>query len=395
MKVVDGRVKEPQARIPAYVLRSAEFAALIRLSPLAVHVLLILWSCDADGEAWCSQRRLARLAGTYRWSVVNAIHLLEDEGWIVRSRRDDPDDGRRIADNFRFLYPGQLEQSRIMINARMQGTGGAVPIPYFRDDDLFAGHVEIKQRRAIVGQSALASCEWARLRASGLTMHVYLMLLVYGPHHERVGGRRLAAECRMALPRVREALATLTGEADRWVSVQRKELDNGGTGTNWYLIEDRLFTASAALDDEAADDAARNAPVPDGPAPADLVGQLPGPQQEAIADGMSDAEVWALLRSARLWPRRETADQRATRMIREYHTFAQHADAATWTPTPAELEFARYLFRSYRSDVWELLRHVLAGIRAKWKPDSFAGLRAYCITSARALGLNRAAEPDK
>ena len=435
----DGRGLEPEARTPAWVIRTSDYAALVARSPLAVHVRLLLESyADPQGRCWCSQRRLARLTGSYRRSVVEALGVLVGMGWLQKVGQKVKDDGTVLSDLYQLRFPEDLDRVRGQINDRIAGRLPAgVEIPWMRDDDVFQGHTQLYQRMARIPRSVLASQEWARLRQrSGQAMHLYLLLACYAPNGERVGGRRLADECHLSRPlatgtvsivRVRTALRTLSDPADQWIAITHRTAENGGTATSSYTLVERLFEESVALDADGAVVEEEDLPT-DGPPPQAMIDELPGPQKEACglsdADAwalvhahglaadtgatpegqppaallarlpdderelvkLSDAEVWALIRAHR--PRwrapRETLDQAAIRMIRQFHKavdYGQHPDldTSTYDPTAAERELVRDLFRAFgREGAWKVanaaLRHVVA---KRWTPGNFTALRAF------------------
>lgn len=442
-QIHDGRGLEPEARTPAWVLRTPDYAALVARSPLAVHVRLLLESyADPQGRCWCSQRRLAKLTGSYRRSVVEARDVLIAMGWLTKVGQKVKEDGMVLSDLYQLRLPEGLEAVRAKINDRMAGRAPAGEVvPYLRPDDVFQGHTQLYQRMARIPRSVLASQEWARLRQrSGQAMHLYLMLACYAPAGERVGGKRLAQECHLArttgsgevsLVRLRTALRTLADPDDQWIAITHRTAADGGTAVSSYTLVERLLEESVALDDEGTveDD---DLPI-DGPPPQAMIDELPGPQKEAVglsdfdawtmlhergifadpatydADGtpagqppaallarlapeeralvkLSDAEVWSLIRANR--PRwkapRETLDQGAVRMIRQFHKavdYGEHPglDTSTYDPTAAERELVRDLFRAFgREGAWRVVNVCLRHIAAKrWRAGNFTSIRAY------------------
>lgn len=476
IRLQDGRYFEPESRTPAWMLRTPEFAALVRRSPLAVHVWLILSSyVQTDGTAWCSQRRLAKLTGSYRRSVIEALAVLTERGWVKKipgtgpdGRRIDPKTGAVLEDLYRLTLPPALESLRAQINARLAGRPADGALPYFLDDDVFQGAAQLYQRMARIPRTTLASLEWSTLRArSGQAMHVYLLLACYAPNGERVGGKRLARECHLArawtldpdadpenddgtakktqgvsIARIRAALAVLSDPNDTWISVARRKLESGADGTSTYILVERLLEPAHALDAEDAadeDDGSES----EGPPPPERIAELPGPVQEAI--GLSDREAWELLHSMGFWPhpdldedegldgdalphgqppanilarlpaaerqlvglsdadvweqirrhrprhrRRETLDQAAVRMVREFQGEMQPgADVADYQPTPAELELVRTLFRAFGPEnAWKVGTLALQQIKTRrWAAGNFAAMRAYIPAAAKQLRL--------
>ena len=95
------------AHLPIWILRSPEFIALRRASPLALRVLMCLWG---HGSGYGStvrpgERRLAALCKTSVPSVSQAIKLLELGRWLEVRRQRQQGQGNV----YRLVVPAELE----------------------------------------------------------------------------------------------------------------------------------------------------------------------------------------------------------------------------------------------------------------------------------------------
>lgn len=397
-RVADARPREPEARLPAYIIRSEEWATLVRRSPLAAHVWLILSSyANREDVAWCSQRRLAALTGSWRRSIVEVIRLLVDTGWVSVTPRFDKETGARIADQYQLRLPGGLEAARQVINDRLKGNPVGA-IPGFREDDIFVARSRVYTRMARLPQSVLGSEEFGRLRERGATvLHAYLLLLVYAPSGERVPGHRLAEEAAMSLPRWREAVAVLADPEDRWIEVVKTKAKNGGDRPNSYTVIGRLVKPAAVLDADEPGEAPEGQEVyGQGRPPLDLVNQLPVEQfQDAmILDTEKErwTALWALLKDEGLWPRRKKEDpiDASTRLVRQFHGMMRGVDASHYQPSPHEHAFVMSLFSAYGDGAWRVANYIVAQMhRTKFRAGNAQAMRPYVEEAAAACGLTR------
>lgn len=408
----DARRSRPEARIPAFVLRSPDFAALVMRSAVAAHVWLLLASYARKDVAWCSQRRLAAQTGTHRRTMVDALALLVELGWVKRAKRYKADSPReRLADEFRLCLPAPLEEVRQKLNLRMAGKAVEGAIPYVREDDVFQYASETFTRMARVDQDTLGSVEFADLRRSGRALHQYLLLCVYAPSEERVSAARLATEAHTTVARVREALAVLADPTAPWIEVTRTKAANKGNRPNSYTVVQRLLTPSlaqvpkeSAADVAAAEAAANVAPgsevFGEGAPPEDLVAKLPGDLRRLVDGAYPDTtdperwgSLWAMIRDEGYWPRpkKETPEETATKLIRQFHNLMRKVDTSAYSPTANEMTFVLDLFRAHGAETWPICQYCVKQLQKTRHPaGNVAAMRPFIAEAVSMLGLGEA-----
>lgn len=392
--IQDARAREPEARVPAYILRSAEFAALVKASPLAVHLLLLLWAhADVSDHAWCSQRRLAALAGTKRRTALECLALMKRAEWILSFRRT-RDTGERAADGYVLRSPGLVEVARNAVNERLAGRAVEGEIPYFVEGDVFFARSEIRTRKAFVPLSVLSSRQWCELRASGQAMHLYLLLLCYGPDRERVSGRRLAEETHLPLVRIREAVAHLSHPHHAWIEVERNQTLGGKTLTSSYKILGRLYSPVAIAEPTTgATDVGEV--YGQGPVPADLFEQLSRDVRRMIDQRHEEgperwSAQWEALRDVGLWPRPnpEDRDTAVLRFIRQFHHEIRGTDTTGYEPSEGETRYVAGLFDELGEHTWEVGSYCIREMkRTHFAAGNVQAMKGLVGEAVQALGL--------
>lgn len=396
---------EPEARIPAYVLRSQEFAALCAKGGITVHVLLVLWAHGRQDQAWCTQRRIANLTGAWRASVQDAIRTLEEQGWIRRSERRSRDN-RRIADNYDLLLPGPLEACRGEINQALAGGSGTdgIQSPLWRKGDVFAFKEGLYVREARVPLSVLQSEAFGALRERGISLHLWLLLLSAGQYGAAWGKRGLAKDLHVAPSRVTEALAYLRGEDPRGKPREGStRVQAAGSGIVWLETE-RATSGNTAdrhvvrlvprLTGQAVAPKARpEASTLDRTVlpPPELVEQLPeimrGIVQEWAQGGCGDGEIraaWNWLENERIVPPPPPVDpwagfspsQAADWLVRAFHRSVR--GAVHYDPTLTEIRLARRLVNERGTAAIGLVESAVAQMRAtSFRAGNFAAVMRY------------------
>ena len=186
--------------LPIWVLRSPDFIALRRKSPLALRVLLCLWAHGRGVGSVCfpGERRLAALCKTSVPSVSTAIKLLERLQWILVERQKFRGQGNR--------YTLRLHDGLAITHAHATAwldrptTGqDAPPVedPILQRGDLWgkAGKGRRRARHARVEAAAMNSATWDGLwRENALAGHLWLLLQAYEASGEQLSLSRLARE---------------------------------------------------------------------------------------------------------------------------------------------------------------------------------------------------------
>ncbi|MES2639736.1 MAG: hypothetical protein V4850_09640 [Myxococcota bacterium] len=225
-------MSEEECRVPLRVLRSADWAALVKKSPLAVHIWLVLDALsDQERVAECSQYRLARLANGWRRSVVAAIDLLQALGWL-----------RVLEARYRTTTGETVTCSRA---TRPTPRSTRLPDRYELCAVVSPRQGAYAQFRGSVPLRALVSPEWAALRdRSGQAMHVLLVLVGYAARGEPASASNVARECTIARPRFWEAIKLLTEGAEPWFAREHVASVEGGSSANRYrAVSDLLRPA--------------------------------------------------------------------------------------------------------------------------------------------------------
>ncbi len=309
------------------MLRTPEFADLVRRSPLAVHIWLIIASYERrDGRAWCAQSRIARLSGSSRRSAVRALRDLLASSWITRVGAHGQFDAQS-ADLYELTLPRTLRPVEAGVTELMSGSSRA-SVPFLLEGDVFPSNGRYLQRRTRIPLSTLSSVDWHTLRTrSGQAMHLYLLLACYAPSRERVSGARLAVECNLSrrpgsrpsggpaesnerlvvhpqgpLRQVRKALQILTATPDPWIHAVPHTRTSGGDAASSYELAERDLTMRPLAGNTEDRSRVSSRTRADGPAPM-LLARLPKAIRETI--GLNNAEAWALLQSERVWPSAE------------------------------------------------------------------------------------------
>lgn len=406
--------REPEARIPAYVLRSEEFAALAS-HPLALHVLLVLHAHARKDEAWCAQRRLADLTGAWRGSIQRALEHLTEQGWLTRSVRRGKDN-RRLADAFKLALPPAVEECRLRVNAALEeGQVGGVDHPLWKKGDLFAYKSGIYPREARIPLSTLTSTAFSALREHGIPMHLWLLLAAYSKGHERIGKRRLADELHVYPSRVSEGLAYLraqpdldeNGEAlppspDRYVWISTEK---GSTRTepdkHTVLLIPKLpgnvqaeTVPSTATNSADTSDRSKLPPTP-------LIMRLNAFYQEVLMEWVRSAadgvwvdvpRAWAILVDQGIVPAETapdpwagfTVEQASDWLVRAFHRVIRGAE--DYDPTVKERRVARDLIRQHGYQAISLIEVVIARMQStRFQAGNFAAVLRYLPEARRAI----------
>lgn len=265
------RTAATEARVPIYVLRSPEFAALLHpsdryrpdnrdapkqerkgkegvpateSSPLAVHVLLCLYAHAEGGQGWTTVRVLARSTGAFRRSVKRALRFLEGTGWLSTRRQP----GSKTKIDYTLRLPGSAEACRRVI----ERDGVAAQHPLLGAGDVWmeesgpnrkarraGAAASVRVLEARIGQEVLFSAEFAALRAHPVALHAWLYLSAH-----TAAGRSGA----LPLRELGEALTfsswgSLSSyyfpllQGDGWLTVARGVSEEGGRPPNVYRPE--------------------------------------------------------------------------------------------------------------------------------------------------------------
>lgn len=98
---------------PIDVVTSADFAQLMRKSPVAVHIWLIIHGVSLTGDGRVSHARLARLARVQRSTVCRALELLREGAWIDQAEPEFDENGARLANRFRIRFPAEPSEHAV------------------------------------------------------------------------------------------------------------------------------------------------------------------------------------------------------------------------------------------------------------------------------------------
>ncbi|HNH46263.1 MAG TPA: hypothetical protein PKY30_04470, partial [Myxococcota bacterium] len=204
-----------ELRFPLWLLRTEEFAALRRASPLAVRVLLCVWAHGHGYRTICypGEKRIAGLCKTSVSSVSALIRLVEQAGWLdVRRQRE-----RGEGNVYRLQVPVTLRATADRIQAWLEGpVSGTEPAPVVEGvvmaGDLWgqAGKGRRRQRFARISLAEVNSDTWDLLwRTDSVAGHLWLMLQAYSASKEQLSLARLGRELKVRPSAVSSALARL------------------------------------------------------------------------------------------------------------------------------------------------------------------------------------------
>lgn len=444
----DGRKRTAETRFPVYALRSEEWRALFAIghkveqerdeqgrlgkakrgasttgdepggSPLAAHVLLLLWAHAATDKrtgvtsAWVSLRRLADLTTSYKKSIYDAITRLRRDGWIGAIESRKLPSGKRGADRYTLTLPGAAGEAHAQMLARLGSKDGpAVTSPLVIDGDCYHHNGAWHIREARIPLPVMGSVALTQLRrASPLALHLYCLLVAYAPGAEEyLGGTRLAAEARMHKARVTEAIGTLSDLG--WLEKRARFSGRQRLADSFLLREIDSVQAVSPERGVSIAPEIEAAPVPEPVAPAEVFGEGRPPEDllaELDEKGVEtswadDGDLWDLIKSLGLWPRPMpaaplTAEQQAVDLVVQFHV-QTGAHGADYVPTRRETVLAEDVIAAYGGRMPTgipayigLLRHILGKLkRAKFVPQDFGGARRYLPGAAAALRLDVAA----
>ncbi len=185
--------------MPVWLLRSPDFHALRRRSPLALRVLLCLWAHGRGVGSLCfpGERRLAALCETSVPSISLAIKLLELGQWIVVQRQRARGQGNR----YTLRLPDDLAPLHARAESWLARPATGQDAPPVEDllltGDLWgrAGKGRRRFRQVRVEAAAMNSDAWDALwRENALAGHLWLLLQAYRPSGEQTSLSRLARE---------------------------------------------------------------------------------------------------------------------------------------------------------------------------------------------------------